>query len=46
MIVGRHFEFNLQIKKTNTFHFENLPQLNRELQEIFFKKQQCFRSGR
>ena len=30
-------EFEADKKETNTFHFENLPQLNRELQEIFFK---------
>lgn len=29
-------EFEASKKQTNTFHFENLPQLNRELQEIFF----------
>lgn len=29
-------EFEAEKKETNTFNFENLPQLNKELQEIFF----------
>ena len=30
-------EYEAERKETNTFHFENLPQLNKELQEIFYK---------
>lgn len=29
-------EFEAESKETNTFNFENLPQLNKELQEIFY----------
>lgn len=29
-------EYEADKKEINTFHFENLPQLNKELQEIFF----------
>jgi len=30
-------EYKAERKETNTFNFENLPQLNKELQEIFYK---------
>ncbi|MCF8254141.1 MAG: HigA family addiction module antidote protein [Bacteroidia bacterium] len=30
-------EYEAERKKTNTFHSENLPQLNNELREIFYK---------
>ena len=30
-------EYEAEKKETNTFNYENLPQLNKELQEIFYK---------
>lgn len=37
-------EYEADKKETNTFNFENLPQLNRELQEIFFNNKNLLNS--